>query len=74
MPASTATRPTIVAIMIRPSGRDGMATNMRLIWPSDKAKYFSFQGLTLFRKIGSDLPVGLFCRTRRIQIVVVHAC
>src|ERR1700709_405549 len=24
LPASTATRPTIVAIMIRPSGRDGM--------------------------------------------------
>jgi hypothetical protein len=51
-----------------------MAKDVPLIWSSGKAKYFSFQGLTLFRKIGSDLPVGLFCRTRRIQIVVVHAC
>ena len=27
-------------------------------WNSDKAKYFLFQGLTRFPKIGSDLPVG----------------
>ena len=42
----------------RPSGRDGMAIDIALIWLSDKAKYFLFRGLTLFPKIGIDLPVG----------------
>ena len=47
----------------RPSGRDGMAIDMPLIWPSDKAKYFLFQGLTPIPKIGiCDLPVGSFGR------------
>jgi len=69
LPASTATRPTIVAIMIRPSCRDGMAIDMHLIWPSGKAKYFLFWGLTcvLKTRIG-DLPVGSICRgTARLQ-------
>jgi hypothetical protein len=35
-----------------------MAIDMRLIWPSDKAKYFLFRGLTQVPKIGSDLPLG----------------
>src|SRR6266567_9298944 len=58
LPASTATRPTIVAIMIRPSERDGMAIDVPLIWPSGKAKYFLIWGLTRFRQIRSDLPDG----------------
>src|SRR5204863_10222271 len=36
------------------SGRDGCY--VALIWPSDKAKYFLFRGLTRFPKIGNDLP------------------
>jgi len=32
--------------------------DMRLIWPTAKAKYFYFSGLTGLRKIRSDLPVG----------------
>src|SRR5712672_1855939 len=67
LPASTATRPTFVTIMIRPSERDGMATDMPLFRPSGKAKYFLFLlifGLTRFPKIGSVLPVGLICRRR----------
>jgi hypothetical protein len=27
---------------------DGMSRNVPLIWPSDKAKYFLFWGLTIF--------------------------
>jgi hypothetical protein len=34
------------------SGRDG--DRYALIWPSGKAKYFLFWGLTRFPKIGSD--------------------
>ncbi len=45
----------------RPSERDGMAVDIALIWPSDKAKYFLFWALTLFPKIGSDLLVAPFC-------------
>jgi hypothetical protein len=45
---------------------------MPLICPSDKAKYFLFWGLTRFLQIGIDLPVGLFCRTCRIQIAVAR--
>jgi len=36
------------------SGRDGCY--VALIWPSDKAKYFLFRGLTFLPIIGSDLP------------------
>ena len=32
----------------RPSDQGGMGKNEPLIWPSDKAKYFLFWGLTLF--------------------------
>ena len=35
---------------------------MHLILHSGKQKYFLFRGLTRFPKIGSDLPVGSFCR------------
>src|SRR5258708_15695617 len=42
--------------MIRPSERDGMAIDVPLIWPSGKAKYFLFWGLTRFRQTRSDLP------------------
>src|SRR5882757_5235561 len=62
LPASTAPRPTFVTIMIRPSDRDGMATDMPLFRPSGKAKYFLFWGLTRFLTIRSDLPVELLCR------------
>ena len=41
----------------RPSERDGMGEDVPLIWPSGKAKYFLFRGLTDFPIIGSDLPV-----------------
>ena len=51
--------------MIRPSGRDGMAIDMPLIWPSGKAKYFLFWGLTRFPKSRVLIcPSGCFCRTR----------
>ena len=40
----------------RPSDQDGMAKNEPLIWPSDKAKYFSFRGLTRFPNNRNDLP------------------
>src|SRR5258705_6651641 len=46
--------------MIRPSDRDGMATDMPLFRPSGKAKYFLFWGLTRFLRTRSDLPVGQF--------------
>jgi hypothetical protein len=36
-----------------------MGEDIALIWPSVKAKYFLFLGLTQFTKTGSDLPVGL---------------
>ncbi|MBR1152956.1 hypothetical protein [Bradyrhizobium sp. JYMT SZCCT0428] len=49
-----------------------MAKDMHLICRSVKAKYFLFLGLTLFPKTRTDLPVGLFCRTRRIQIAVAR--
>jgi hypothetical protein len=35
-----------------------MAIDVPLIWPSGKAKYFLFWGLTRFLQIRSDLPVG----------------
>src|SRR5258708_23234269 len=70
LPASTATRPTIVAIMIRPSERDGMARDMPLICPSGKAKYFLFWGLTRFLQIRSDLPVGSNCRACSLRILI----
>src|SRR6267154_1937144 len=47
--------------MIRPSDRDGMATDMPLFRPSGKAKYFLFWGLTRFLETRSDLPVGQIC-------------
>jgi hypothetical protein len=47
----------------RPSERDGMAILVPLICPSGKAKYFLFQDLTRFPKIGSDLSVEPDCRT-----------
>jgi hypothetical protein len=50
-----------------------MATDMPLFRPSGKAKYFLFWGLTHFRQIRSNLPVGLFGRTRGIEIVVARA-
>src|SRR6187200_1192672 len=42
----------------RPSEWDGMAMDIVLIWPSGKAKYFSFRGLIHIPIIGIDLPVG----------------
>jgi len=39
-----------------------MAKDVPLICPTGKGKYFSFQGLTRFLKIRSDLPVGSICR------------
>jgi hypothetical protein len=41
-----------------------MAEDVCLIWPSDKAKYFCFWGLTSFLYIRSDLPVGLILSPR----------
>jgi len=35
-----------------------MAIDVPLIWPSGKANYFLFWGLTRFLTIRSDLPVG----------------
>jgi hypothetical protein len=52
----------------RPSEQDGMAKDVPLICPTGKGKYFSFQGLTRFLKIRSDLPVGSFCRTRELKL------
>jgi hypothetical protein len=37
---------------------------MRLIWVRTEAEYFWRPGLTLFRKIGSDLVAGPARRTR----------
>src|SRR5260221_12019065 len=53
--------PTIVTIMIRPSGGTGWRRCITE-FISGKAKYFLFRGLTPIPKIGSDLPVGLICR------------
>ena len=53
----------------RPSERDGMAKDIPLLWPSDKAKYFLFWGLTRILQIGTNLPVGQFfspCGKRRM--------
>src|SRR5438874_2277650 len=36
---------------------------MPMIWVRTKAAYFLIPGLTLFRKIRSDLPIGLSCRS-----------
>jgi len=44
------------------SGETGEAKE--LICPTAKAEYFSRKGLTRFLKIRSDLPGGLFCRSR----------
>jgi hypothetical protein len=41
-----------------------MGEDIALIWPSVKAKYFLFLGLTQFTKTGSDLPVGLIGHMR----------
>ena len=37
---------------------------VRLIWVRTEAEYFWFAGLTRFRKIRNDLPVGPVCRRR----------
>src|SRR5258706_16300102 len=42
LPASTATRPTFVAIMIRPSDRDGMATDIPCFSLLEKRNIFYF--------------------------------
>src|SRR5450759_3309920 len=42
--------------------------NMRVIWPFGKSEYFFLRGLTAF----ADLPVGLFCRTRGIEIALAR--
>jgi hypothetical protein len=39
-------RDPIVAIMMRPSGRDGMDQDIAVIWGSGKAQYFYKRGLT----------------------------
>ena len=41
---------------------------MRVIWPFGKSEYFFLRGLTAF----ADLPVGLFCRTRGIEIALAR--
>jgi hypothetical protein len=43
-----------------------MAIDMPLIWPSGKAKYFLFWGLTRLLKIGSDLPVRAIVRVSHV--------
>jgi hypothetical protein len=50
------------------SGRDG--NRYALIFPSGKAKYFLFWGLTRFPKSRSDLPVGSICRAWSLPIVI----
>ena len=59
--------PNVVTLANAPE-QDGMATDMPQFLTSGKAKYFLFFDLTRFPKTGSDLPVGLLCRTRRIHI------
>src|SRR5258708_20884074 len=39
-----------------------MAIDVPLIWPSGKAKYFLFWGLTRFPEIRSDLLASCVCR------------
>jgi hypothetical protein len=64
--ASTASRaPRVVTIMIRPSCGRETGEEMPVICPTWKARYFSFRGLTLFRKIRSDLPVRVDLSPRR---------
>jgi len=59
--ASTASRPAFVtcATPLLPE-RDVRISE--LIWVGSEAKYFCKRGLTRFRKIRSDLPVGSVCR------------
>jgi hypothetical protein len=53
--------PRVVTMANAPqSGETGRV--MGLIWVRTKAEYFRFPGLTRFRKIRSDLLVGLICR------------
>src|SRR5882672_8789976 len=73
LPASTAPRPTFVTIMIRPSERDGMATDMPLFRPSGKAEIFFISGLDTILTIRSDLPVGSNCRAYSLHIVIASA-
>jgi hypothetical protein len=54
--------PTSVTIAKRPSCERGTARTMSLIWPSDKAKSFSKEGLTGFRKIS---PSGKSVQQKR---------
>ena len=56
--ASTASRPAFVTIAIRPSCRNETGRISEPIWVGRKQKYFCKRGLTPFRKIRSDLPVG----------------
>ena len=49
-----------------------MAKHVPLIWPSGKAKYFLFRGLTRFLQIGTDLPVGLICRSGILRFVIAR--
>ena len=60
-PASTASRPALVTCAT-PLLWDGTAQISELIWVERKRKYFCKRGLTRFRKIRSDLPVGSICR------------
>jgi hypothetical protein len=56
----------------RPSEWDGIEVDIVLIWPSGKAKYFSFRGLTHLPKIGNDLPrlrQGYAGRSRRANLL-----
>src|SRR4051794_8541759 len=52
-----------MTIASRPSCRVGRADHTPDL-VSEKQKYFLFWGLTRFLKIGSDLPVVSFCRSR----------
>ena len=70
--ASTASPPQRLRRWPTPLQWDRMAGVLLLICPTGPAIYFRFAGLTRFRIIRSDLPVGLLCRRGRREIVLVR--
>src|SRR5258706_8834502 len=47
---------------------DGTVIDIEVIWVRCEAKYFCKRGWTRILKIRSDLPVGLICRSPKLQI------
>jgi hypothetical protein len=68
LPASTATRPTFVAIMTRPSDRDGMAIDIHCFALLEKRNIFYFGLDKHFRKSEVICPSGNFVDCARLFV------